>query len=132
MKMVANLKSHGAVYSKLCNWNRITSSNENLNEWFYWIYKTILLGYGKRDTSYYGYNHVDHGYHGYQDTCPGNCGTVEDCFDLPCPRYGARVRFRYTIPRNANLSQNYGQLTERQTGEGFRSRAPPDCRVVAG
>ena len=91
-------------------------------------------GYGrkKRDTIHYGYNHVDYG---FQDSCPGNCGTIEDCFDLPCPRYGARVKITYTIPRNANpgYGQNYeNYLTERQTGEGFRSRAPPDCRVIAG
>ena len=96
---------------------------------YYKYYKIPLSGYGKRDTSYYGYNDLSYG---HQDTCPGNCGTLADCFDLPCPRYGARIRYRYTIPGNATIGQSYGQLTERQTGEGFRSRAPPDCRVVAG
>jgi len=93
-------------------------------------------GKKKRDTSFYGYNQVA--------TCPGNCGTVADCFDEPCPRYGARVKYTYTIPRNAggqyynggetdDIKRYYDQLTERQlTGEGFRSRAPPDCRTIAG
>ena len=94
-------------------------------------------GYGKkkRDTGYYGYNEVNYGYnerhYGSQDTCPGFCGTIEDCFDLPCPTYGWRVK--YTFTRNAtDTGRNFDQLTERQTGEGFGSAAPADCRITAG
>ena len=76
--------------------------------------------------------------HGLYDTCSQICETVEDqtnldCFEIPCPRYGARIRYTYMIPGNATIRHNYDQLTERQfSGEGFRSRAPPDCRIVAG
>ena len=70
--------------------------------------------------------------HGQTDICPGNCGTKEDCFNQPCKRYGARIKITYIVDGNDNTRQNYDQLTERQTGEQFKSRAPPDCRIVAG
>ena len=54
-----------------------------------------LLDYGreKRETGQYGY-HNDQKY--------GNCGTIEDCFNLPCPTYGFAVRYTFTrnIPNN--------------------------------
>ena len=58
------------------------------------------------------------------------CGTIEDCFDnfQPCPRYGVVVKVTYTTYRSRSGS-GYG-LIERQTGEGFKSAAPPDCRVT--
>ena len=47
------------------------------------------LDYGKkkRETGQHGYNH---------NSKNGNCGTIEDCFDLPCPRYGFAVRYTFT------------------------------------
>ena len=58
------------------------------------------------------------------------CGTIEDCFDnfQPCPRYGVVVKVTYTTGKSS-YGSGYG-LTERQTGEGFKSAAPPDCRVT--
>jgi len=80
----------------------------------------VDYGYGKkkRDTGY--------GYHVQEE-----CGTIEDCFDnyLPCPRYGIVVKATFTRPRTPSYGSGYG-LTERQTGEGFKSAAPPDCRVT--
>ena len=75
-------------------------------------------GKKKRDTGY--------GYHVQEE-----CGTIEDCFDnyLPCPRYGIVVKATFTRPPTPSYGSGYG-LTERQTGEGFKSAAPPDCRVT--
>jgi len=79
----------------------------------------VDYGYGKkkRDTGY--------GYHVQEE-----CGTIEDCFDnyQPCPRYGAVVKVTFTRGKSS-YGSGYG-LTERQTGEGFKSAAPPDCRVT--
>jgi len=75
-------------------------------------------GKKKRDTGY--------GYHSYD--VHEECGTTEDCFDLPCPRYGFAVRYTFTSG-DGGYGQSYG-ITERQTGEGFRSAAPPDCRTT--
>ena len=76
-----------------------------------------ISGKKKRDTGY--------GYHVQEE-----CGTIEDCFDnfQPCPRYGVVVKVTYTTGKS-NYGSGYG-LTERQTGEGFKSAAPPDCRVT--
>ena len=79
-------------------------------------------GKKKRDT--------DYGYHE-----PEDCGTIEDCFDLPCPTFGFAVRYtftRYTFITLDERDYNEDKLTKRQTGEGFRSAAPPDCRINAG
>ena len=75
-----------------------------------------ISGKKKRDTGY--------GYHVREE-----CGTIEDCFDQPCPRYGIVVKATFTRPRTPSYGSGYG-LTERQTGEGFKSAAPPDCRVT--
>lgn len=79
----------------------------------------VDYGYGrkKRDTGY--------GYHVQEE-----CGTIEDCFDnyQPCPRYGAVVKVTFTRGKSS-YGSGYG-LTERQTGEGFKSAAPADCRVT--
>jgi len=77
----------------------------------------VNYGYGKkkRDTGY--------GYHEQEE-----CGTIEDCFDLPCPRFGIVVKATFTR-RTPSYGAGYG-LTERQTGESFKSAAPPDCRVT--
>ena len=50
----------------------------------------------------------------YDDTCEiGNCGTFDDCFDRPCPRYGVAYR---AVPRKGyDISQYPDQLTERQS-----------------
>ena len=68
-------------------------------------------------------------FNSFDDGC-GECGTIEDCFDQPCPRYGYVAR--YEFDRDGEISrQSYG-ISERQTGEGFRSASPPDCRTIAG
>ena len=76
-----------------------------------------ISGKKKRDTGY--------GYHVQEE-----CGTIEDCFDQPCPRFGAVVKVTFTR-RIPSYVSGY-RLTERQTGEGFKSAAPPDCRVTVG
>ena len=76
-----------------------------------------ISGKKKRDTGY--------GYHVREE-----CGTIEDCFDQPCPRYGVVVKVTYTTGKT-RYGSGHG-LTERQTGEGFKSAAPPDCRVTVG
>ena len=97
--------------------------------YFQHVYKMKILGYGsygkkKRDTGYYsGYND----YSGYYDK--EECGTVEDCFDLPCPKYGIKVRYPFTRKTDGR-NNGYDNLTERQTGEAFRTAAPPDCRTT--
>ena len=48
------------------------------------------------------------------------------CFVCLCQK------ITYIVNGNDNTGQNYDQLTEWQTGEKFKSRAPPDCRIVAG
>lgn len=74
-------------------------------------------GRKKRDNDFdFQYNSVDS-----DETCGiGNCGTIDDCFDRPCPRYGFSVRFRL---RNNYTSLYHDQLTERQG---------TSCRVVSG
>ena len=74
-----------------------------------------ISGKKKRDTGY--------GYHVQEE-----CGTIEDCFDLPCPRFGIVVKVTFTR-HTPSYHSRYG-LTERQTGESFKSAAPPDCRVT--
>ena len=74
-----------------------------------------ISGKKKRDTGY--------GYHAQED-----CGTIEDCFDQPCPRFGIVVKVTFTRQTPSFGSGN--GLTERQTGESFKSAAPPDCRVT--
>ena len=74
-----------------------------------------ISGKKKRDTGY--------GYHVQEE-----CGTIEDCFDLPCPRFGIVVKVTFTR-HTPSYRSRYG-LTERQTGESFKSAAPPDCRVT--
>ena len=80
-----------------------------------------ISGKKKRDTAfeYHGYHHVQE-----------ECGTIEDCFDnyQPGPRYGAVVKVTFTRGKSS-YGSGYG-LTERQTGEGFKSAAAPDCRVT--
>ena len=71
-----------------------------------------ISGKKKRDTGY-----------GYQE-----CGTIEDCFDQPCPRFGIVIKVTFTR-RTPSFGSRYG-FTERQTGESFKSAAPPDCRVT--
>ena len=68
---------------------------------------------------------------GYEYLVQEECGTIEDCFDnfQPCPRYGVVVKVTYTTGKSS-YGSGYG-LTERQTGEGFKSAAPPDCRVTS-
>ena len=63
-----------------------------------------ISGKKKRDTGY--------GYHEQEE-----CGTIEDCFDQPCPRFGIVVRATFTR-RTPSYGSGYG-LTERQTSESF-------------
>ena len=79
------------------------------------ILSWYISGKKKRDTGY--------GYHEQEE-----CGTIEDCFDQPCPRFGIVVKVTFTR-RTPSYGSGYG-LTERQTGESFKSAAPPDCRVT--
>jgi hypothetical protein len=77
-----------------------------------------ISGKTKRDTGY--------GYHEQEE-----CGTIEDCFDQPCPRFGIVVKATFT-----RRTPSYGtyrdvdELRVRQTGESFKSAAPADCRVT--
>jgi len=93
----------------------------------------VNYGYGKkkRDTGYgtwYGQTErqTSESFNGYHEQ--EECGTIEDCFDQPCPRFGIVVKatFKRAVP---SYGTGYG-LTERQTGESFKSAAPPDCRVT--
>jgi len=85
----------------------------------------LHYGYGKkeRDTGFYGY---------YEPDCNELCGTVEDCFDLPCPRYGFAVRYTFTRNIQENGTEYTDDIRARQTGEGFRSAETPDCRITTG
>ena len=87
----------------------------NDQNWYDSILTWYFSGKKKRDTGY--------GYHVQEE-----CGTIEDCFDQPCPRFGIVVKatFKRPVP---SYGSGYG-LTERQTGESFKSAAPPDCRVT--
>ena len=109
----------------------------------YLKYLYHILGYSikKRDADFYD-----------QPKCNELCGSVEDCFNLPCPRYGFVVRYTFTqyVKEfwNQSIENHYGapeyiegpiyydededDIRARQTGEGFRSVAPPDCRITAG
>ena len=73
--------------------------------------------------------------HGYRVKRAVN--SMDDCFDwMQEPLYGFRVKI--TFQRSCNNSKaecnNAGQENDefqrRQTGEGFRSEAPPDCRII--
>ena len=75
---------------------------------------TLILGKKKRDTGY--------GFYGSEE-----CGTIEDCFNLPCPKFGFAVRYSFQKNESNDL-----RIIKRQTGEGFRSAAPPDCRITDG
>ena len=63
--------------------------------------------------------------------------TVEDCFDdVPKPRFGLVVKITKDVTCESEINcpvpvspENY-YFQSRQTGEGFRSSAPPDCRVI--
>ena len=90
-----------------------------------------ISGKKKRDTGYgtwYGQTErqTSESFNGYHEQ--EECGTIEDCFDLPCPRFGIVVKVTFTR-HTPSYRSRYG-LTERQTGESFKSAAPPDCRVT--
>ena len=63
--------------------------------------------------------------------------TVEDCFDdVPKPRFVLAVKITKDVTCESETNcpipvspENY-YFQSRQTGEGFRSSAPPDCRVI--
>lgn len=91
----------------------------------------VNYGYGKkkRDTGYgTGYGLTERQTSESFNYEQEECGTIEDCFDQPCPRFGIVVKatFKRTTP---SYDSGYG-LRERQTGESFKSAAPPDCRVT--
>ena len=60
-------------------------------ELFYFYFS----GYGKkkRDTGYHSF---------HEPECNELCGTVEDCFDQPCPRYGYVVKYTFTRGGDGN------------------------------
>ena len=95
----------------------------------------FFSGKNKRDAGYgYHYYKPGYGHHqraGYGE--PEECGTIEDCFDLPCPKFGFAVKLSFTR-RGPPTRNDYGQIRRhfqsRQTGEGFTSASPPDCRVI--
>merc|ERR1712223_603139 len=76
----------------------------------------------------YGKKKRDTGFH--EPECNQFCGSIEDCFDLLCPRYGFAVRYQFTRDGNESNRGQTDQIRARQTGEGFRSAAPPDCRTI--
>ena len=96
-----------------------------------------ILGYGRKKRG-----------KGFYDLpkCNELCSSVEDCFNLPCPRYGYVVRYTFIQNKKKFWNQaieNHDGAPEyiggpiyyydddkdgiraRQTGEGFRSVAPP-------
>jgi len=82
----------------------------------------------------YGYHgkkrrDIGYGYNSFDDGC-GECGTIEDCFDQPCPKYGYVATYQFN--RDGQRSRQSNVITNRQTGEPFRTNAPPDCRTIAG
>jgi len=93
----------------------------------------VNYGYGKkkRDTGYgygTGYGPTERQTSESFNYVQEECGTIEDCFDQPCPRFGIVVKATFE-KRTPSYGTGYG-LTERQTGESFKSAAPPDCRVT--
>ena len=96
-----------------------------------------FLGKKKRDTGY-EYQHYQQGYErnsGYVEPEKCECGTIEDCFDLPCPKFGGLVKLKFTR-RGPPTRNDYDEIRRRyfqsrQTGEGFTTAAPPDCRVIS-
>ena len=98
----------------LSNFVKLTRGLCKCQNWIS-ILTWYFSGKKKRDTGY--------GYHEQEE-----CGTIEDCFDQPCPRFGIVVRATFTR-RTPSYDSGYG-LRERQTGESFKSAAPPDCRVT--
>ena len=88
-----------------------------------------ISGKKKRDTGYgTGYGLTERQTSESFNYEQEECGTIEDCFDQPCPRFGIVVKatFKRPIP---SYGTGYG-LRERQSGESFKSAAPPDCRVT--
>ena len=73
--------------------------------------------------------------HGYRVKRAVN--SMDDCFDwMQEPLYGFRVKITFerpcdnSKPECNNFSQENDNFQRRQTGEGFRSEAPPDCRII--
>ena len=94
-----------------------------------------LLGQKRRRSGnrnkYYKPEYEYHQRDGYGE--PEECGTVEDCFDLPCPKFGFVVKLSFTRrgpPTRNDYDEIRRHFQSRQTGEGFSSAAPPDCRVI--
>ena len=76
-------------------------------------------------------------YHNYKEEEDFTLETVEDCFDdVPKPRFGLVVKITKDVTCESEINcpvpvspENY-YFQSRQTGEGFRSSATPDCRVI--
>ena len=85
----------------------------------------------KLDNQYY------HNYYYKEEEEDITLETVEDCFDdVPKPRFGLVVKITKDVTCESEINcpvpvspENY-YFQSRQTGEGFRSSAPPDCRVI--
>ena len=63
--------------------------------------------------------------------------SMDDCFDwMGEPLYGFRTKITFekscgdTKLECNNFSQENDNFQRRQTGEEFRSEAPPDCRII--
>ena len=101
--------------------------------YLYFFYAPLILGKYKRSSGDRNafYKPDYHRRDGYGE--PEECGTIEDCFDLPCPKFGFAVKLRFTRrgpPTRNNYDEIRRHFQSRQTGEGFSSAAPPDCRVI--
>merc|ERR1712051_390102 len=85
----------------------------------------------------YNQNPNSYDYSGDEDKEDFTLETVEDCFDdVPKPRFGLVVKITKDVTCESEINcpvpvspENY-YFQSRQTGEGFRSSAPPDCRVI--
>ena len=100
---------------------------------------TILLLIPEKTKRYaeYDYFSEDYGYlqdieydyqSEYEDINYGHqeCGTIEDCFNEPCPRFGYAVKITFTRQGSPSSSKQSLPIT----GEGFRSRLPPNCNLI--
>ena len=66
----------------------------------------IFLKTFQRDASYDSQTYSE-------DPYQQQCGTIEDCFDLPCPRYGWRVKITYVKECPYNLCPENDGFTGR-------------------
>ena len=65
----------------------------------------VILFTFQRDTSYESQTFFEN----------EHCGTIEDCFDLPCPRYGWHVKITYLKDCEHNICPENHAFTGRLT-----------------